>query len=150
MSFTELKDRGPMGRLHCQQAVKENKWTGGSMFTSSASLRRKEPPNSQWTSNFGLQSTTTTPPTTQHRPVFSPQASYTYKPSSSSIPRHQASASEFYLPRHNSDLLIGTMDSRDPYAMETPLNTSLDIALPPPPPLLSGGRLGAIIVLYVS
>lgn len=34
--------------------------------------------------------------------------------------------------------------------MDTPLNTGIDLPLPPPPPVLSGGRLGAIIALYVS
>lgn len=148
MSFKELKDRGPVGRLQGHQCAKEGQWTGGPHFTTSSSSRRKEPTNSPWTSTFGLQ--TTIPTTTQPRPVFSPQTScYTYKPSSS-IPQRQPSTSEFYLPRSNSDLLIGTMNSRDPYAMETPLNISPDVPLPPPPPLLSGARLGAIIILYVS
>lgn len=153
MSFTELKDKGPMGRLHGHQVVKESRWTGGPNFTTSSSLRRKEATSSPWPSNFGLQTIakpTPTSSTTQPRTVFAPQASYTIRPSSSSIPQRQPPSSEFYLPRSNSDLLVGTVNSRDPYTMETPLNTALDIPLPPPPPLLSGGRLGAIIVLYVS
>lgn len=159
MSFTELKDRGPMGRL-TGQSVQENKGTGDRRFTTSSNALRKEATlvatgspqptpiskttgSSSWTPNFGLQTTTTQP-----RPVFSPQSSYTYKPFSS-LPQRQPFTSELYTPRSNSDLLVGTMDQRDPYAMDTPLNTALDNPLPPPPPVLSGGRLGAIIVLCV-
>lgn len=157
MSFTEFKNRGPIDSLHGHQSVKENRWTGGANFIASCSERRKEPTMSPWTSDSGLQTITTTPPpppptTTQPRPVFSPQASYTYKPSSSSsssIPQRQPSKSEYYLPRSNSDLFVGTMSPRDPFAMDAPLNAPLDIPLPPPPPLLSGARLGAIIILYV-
>lgn len=154
MSFTELKDRAPISYLHGRQSVKANKWTGGASFITSCSERRKEPIMSPWTSKFGLQTIPkTTSSTTQPRPVFSPRASYAYKPSSSSsssIPQRQPSKSEFYLPRSNSDLFVGAMVSRDPYAMDTPLNDTLDVPLPPPPPLLSGGRLGAIIILYVA
>lgn len=150
-----------MGRL-IGQSVQEARWTGDNRhFTSSSTSLRKDASlaalgsprtmlpsnpqnsNSPWTSNFGLQTGTTQP-----RPVFSTQTSYTYKPSSS-IPQRQPSTSEFYMPRSNSDLLVGTIDQRDPYAMETPLTTALDMPLPPPPPVLSGGRLGAIIALYV-
>lgn len=158
MSLKGLKDRGQTGHLHGRPSVKDNfhcdRWTGGANFTTSCSERRKEPSMSPWTSKFGLQTIpSTASTTTQPRPVFSPQASYTYKPSfssSSSIPQCQLSRSEIYLPRSNSDLFVGAMNSRDPYAMDTPLNNTLDIPLPPPPPLLSGGRLGAIIVLYVT
>lgn len=154
-----------MGRL-TGQPIQENKWTGDRHFTtSSVSLKKdaaraaldspKPTPtlpamtsNAPWVSNFGLQRGATPTSTTTPRPVFNPVSSYTYKPSSS-IPQRQPSTSEFYMPRSNSDLLVGTMDQRDPYAMETPLNIARDNPLPPPPPLLSGGRLGAIIVLLV-
>lgn len=176
MSFTELKDRGPMGRLaQGGQPAHEVRWAGdrhlttsptsnplelrkeaalAAMASSPTSTSRPAPtsistsqqptPDSSpaWTSNFGLQTTTTAQP----RPVFSPQASYSYRPSSS-LPRRQPSASETYMPQSNSDLLVGTMDQRDPYAMETPLTTGLDIPVAPPPPHLSGGRLGAIILV---
>lgn len=146
--------RRPMGRGHGHQQIRENRWTGGptANFTASfspacrkqeATLTRQSPPfhtkASPWNSSFGLQ-------TTEPRPVFSPHSSFSYKPSSL---QRQPSNSDFYIPRSNNDLIMGSMDQRDQYAMDTPLNTPLDTPLPPPPPLLSGGRLGAITILYV-
>lgn len=141
-----------MGRVHGHQQIRENKWASGSErhFTSSSTSPRKDDPltgpsppipktASPWSSDFGLQ-------TAEPRPVFSPNNSYTYKPSSI---QRQPSHSEFYVPRSNSDLLVGSINQRDQYAMDTPLAVPLDTPLPPPPPLLSGGRLGAIILLYV-
>lgn len=152
MSSSKGRGLGSMGRVHGHQQIRENKWASGSErhFTSSASSPQKEgsltgpsapipPPTLPWSSNFGLQ-------TAEPRPVFSPNSSYIYKPSSI---QRQPSNSEFYIPRSNSDLLVGSINQRDQYAMDTPLNVPLETPLPPPPPLLSGGRLGAIILLYV-
>lgn len=96
----------------------------------------------QWSPNFSQQHQHQQQ-TTKPRPVFSPQPSYSNN--------HQSTPplpnSEFHLPLSNIDLLVGTMNQRDQYEMDTPLNQPLDTPLPPPPPLLSGARLGAIIVL---
>lgn len=158
-----MKGRDPMGRFHGHHQIRENRWAASDgaghftgHFTTSSGTRKDRalvagpsPPLSTptadpaWSSpTFGLQTTQTTEP----RPVFSPNNSYSHKPSSSSIKR-QPSQSDFYVPRSNSDLLVGAVNQRDQYTMDTPLNAPLDTPLPPPPPLLSGGRLGAIIVL---
>lgn len=87
---------------------------------------------SPWHSKVGLQ-------TTQPRPVFSPQSSYKRQ-----LPE---SAYEVYLPPSNSDLSMGSMNTRDQNTMTTPLKDSLEDCLPPPPPQVNGARLGFIIML---
>lgn len=159
--MTSPSGPSPMGRPHGRPAVRENirereRHLTRYPTTSTTSIAKEmnltggpssmPPSSSPWVSNFGLQMTSTTTTTSQPRPVFSPQTSYSYKPSSTSIER-QPSNYEFYLPRSNSDLLVGAMNQRDQYAMETHLNTPFDGPVPPPPPLLSGGRLAAIIIL---
>lgn len=101
----------------------------------------------QWTSH-----TTTT--TTKPRPVFSPQTSFSFKQQQQQQPPPflppSVSIADFQFPPSNSDLLVGSMNQRDQFEMDTPLNTPLDTPVPAPPPYLSGARLGAIIVLYVA
>lgn len=98
----------------------------------------KSPSTSPWPgqSHIGLQ-------TTKPRPVFSPSPHTSFK---RSLPN---STSEMHLVPSNSDLLIGSLNQRDQYTMETPLNNPMETDLPPPPPQVSSGRLGAIIVVYV-
>lgn len=161
-----IKGRDSMGRFHGHRQVRENKWAASEgaghftgHFTTSSEARRDKtltgpsPPlplpttASPLTSSsaFGLQTAQTTEP----RPVFSLHNSYAHQPSTSSIKR-QPAHTEFYVPRSNSDLLVGSMNQRDQYTMDTPLNAPSDTPLPPSPPLLSGGRLGAIIILCVQ
>lgn len=83
-------------------------------------------------SKVGLQ-------TTQPRPVFSPHSSYKRQ-----LPD---SSHEIYLPPSNSDLLMGSINTRDQSTMTTPLKDPLDDYLPWPPPQVTGPRLGFIIML---
>lgn len=94
------------------------------------------PSTSSWPTQpqLGLHST-------KPRSVTSPPA---HDSSKRSLP---TSISEMNLPPSNSDLLVGSLNQRDQYTMSSRLNNPVETELPPPPPQVSSGRLGAIIVV---
>lgn len=132
---------------HSDQVLVNRKWVHKRPYTSIPSkenLRAEayyttmSPPllpsnsPSPWHSEVGMQ-------TTQPRPVFSPHSSYK---------RHLPdSTCDIYLPPSNSDLSMGSMNSRDQNSASTPLKDSPEDCLPPPPPQVNGARLGFIIML---
>lgn len=149
-----------MEPLPGHQPVVESLWTSRRHFTTSGCLLEKEksstslqngqpskmtPSGTHWPSNCNLpqnQQMVTTKP----RPVFSPQTSYSFK-QQPLIPPPSVSITEVRFPTSNSDFLVGSINQRDQFDMDTPLNTPSNTPLPLPPPCLSGARLGAIIVL---
>lgn len=104
----------------------------GAYYTTMSPTLQPSASMSPWQSKVGLQ-------TTQPRPVFSPHSSYK---------RHLPdSTSEAYPPPPSSDLPMASINPRDQSSMKTPLKDSFGDHLPPPPPLVSGARLGFIIML---
>lgn len=122
-------------RPYTSISSKENRVTEALYSTPSPPPPQQVSPTSTspWHTQVGLQ-------TTQPRPVFSPHSSYKH-----SIP--DSAAYETYLPPSHSDLSMGSMNPRDQNTMTTPLKDSLEDDLPPPPPQVSGARLGFIIML---
>lgn len=121
-------------RPYTSISSKENRYADALYTTPSPPPPPPPPPSStsQWHSKIGLQ-------TTQPRPVFSPHSSYKH-----SMPD---STYEIYLPPSSNDLPMGSMNPRDQSTMTTPLKDSLEDCLPPPPPQVTGARLGFIIML---